>query len=101
MYRWSKELEERIVLAVENTLKSYKHLDDEDELDKKRWKAIKALRIELGKDKIDQKCICTRLKEALMSEDYDTASALQVEMAQKLKALENDYRIYKLNILDD
>ena len=62
--------------------------------------AIKAARIELAKDTEEEKCICTRLKEALEDGDYDTASDLQIEMAKKSQALEKEYRIYALNILD-
>lgn len=41
-----------------------------------------------------------RLKEALEANDFDTASTLQVEMAKKAEALEKEYRVYALNILD-
>ena len=101
LYRWSNELEDRIIPAVEAKLRLFKHLDDDDDLDKKRWKAIKAVRIELGKDKEGKKSICTRLKDALEARDYDTASALQLEMTRKIEALEDAYREYRNNILDD
>lgn len=39
--------------------------------------------MELAKDLDDEKCICTRLKEALEKDDYDTASDLQLEMMKK------------------
>lgn len=101
LYRWSNELVDKIIPATENKLKRFKHLDDEDDLDKKRWKSIKARRIELGKDTADSKCICTRLKEALEAADYDKASDLQLEMTKKIEALEKDYATYKLNIIND
>ena len=101
LYRWSNELEDRIIPAVEAKLRLFKHLEDDDDLDKKRWKAIKAVRIELGKDKEGKKSICTRLKDALEARDYDTASALQLEMTRKIEALEDAYREYRNNILDD
>ncbi len=75
-------------------------MDNDDKLDEKRWKAIKAKRIELAKDTEDEKCLCTRLKEALEADDYDTASDLQLEIAKKAEALEKEYRTYALNILD-
>ena len=99
LYRWSNELEDRIIPAVEAKLRLFKHLEDDDDLDKKRWKAIKAVRIELGKE--GKKSICTRLKDALEARDYDTASALQLEMTRKIEALEDAYREYRNNILDD
>jgi glutamine synthetase len=101
LYRWANELVDRIIPAAEAKLRTFKHLDDEDDVDKKRWKSIKARRLELGKDRDGEKSICTRLKEALEAHDYDTASDLQLEMTHKVEALEKDYRIYKLNILDD
>lgn len=33
-------------------------------------------------------------------DDYDTASDLQLEMMKKAQALEKEYRVYALNILD-
>ena len=56
--------------------------------------------MELAKDLDDEKCICTSLKEALEKDDYDTASDLQLEMMKKAQALEKEYRVYALNILD-
>ena len=100
LYRWKNELIDRIIPGTEAAVRGYKKLDNDDKIDEKRWKAIKAKRIELAKDTEDEKCLCTRLKEALEANDYDTASALQVEMAKKAEALEKEYRVYALNILD-
>lgn len=100
LYRWKNELIDRIIPGTEAAVKGYKKLDNDDKLDEKRWKAIKAARIELAKDTEEEKCICTRLNEALEDGDYDTASDLQIEMAKKSQALEKEYRIYALNILD-
>ena len=100
LYRWKNELIDRIIPGTEAAVRGYKKLDNDDKIDEKRWKSIKAKRIELAKDTEDEKCLCTRLKEALEANDYDTASALQVEMAKKAEALEKEYRVYALNILD-
>lgn len=101
LYRWKNELIDRIIPANEAAVKSFKGLDGEDKLDEKRWKAIKAKRVELAKDTVDGKCICTRLKEALEADDYDTASALQLEMTKKTEDLEKEYAVYSVNVLDD
>ena len=39
-------------------------------------------------------------KMPLEKDDYDTASDLQLEMMKKAQALEKEYRVYALNILD-
>lgn len=100
VYRWKNELIDRIIPGTEAAVRGYKKLDNDDKIDERRWKAIKAKRIELAKDTDDEKCICTRLKEALETGDYDTASDLQLEMAKKAQALEKEYHVYALNILD-
>ena len=100
LYRWKNELIDRIIPGTELAVRGYKKLDNDDKIDEKRWKSIKAKRIELAKDTEDEKCLCTRLKEALEANDFDTASMLQVEMAKKAEALEKEYRVYALNILD-
>lgn len=100
VYRWKNELIDRIIPGTEAAVRGYKKLDNDDKIDERRWKAIKAKRIELAKDTDDEKCICTRLKEALESGDYDTASDLQLEMTKKAQALEKEYHVYALNILD-
>lgn len=100
LYRWENELIDRIIPGYEALIKGMVELDDEDELDKKRWKSIKAKRIAIAKDTADGECIFTRLKKALETGDYDTASALQLEMTKKAEALEKEYAIYAGNILD-
>ena len=100
VYRWKNELIDRIIPGVEAAVRGYKKLDNDDKIDERRWKSIKAKRVELAKDLDDEKCICTRLKAALEKDDYDTASDLQLEMMKKAQALEKEYRVYALNILD-
>ena len=100
VYRWKNELIDRIIPGVEAAVRGYKKLDNDDKIDERRWKSIKAKRVELAKDLDDEKCICTRLKEALEKDDYDTASDLQLEMMKKAQALEKEYHVYALNILD-
>ena len=100
LYRWKNELIDRIIPGTEAAVRGYKKLDNADKIDEKRWKSIKAKRIELAKDTEESKCVCTKLKEALEHNDFDAASSLQLEMAKKAEALEKEYRVYALNILD-
>ncbi len=101
LYRWENEIVDRLIPKTEVLVKRMKKLDNEDKLDEKRWKAIKAKRVELAKDTEDGECICTRLKKALEAKDYDKASDLQIEMMKKTEALEKEYAVYALNILND
>ena len=101
LYRWENEIVDRLISKTEVLVKRMKKLDNEDKLDEKRWKAIKAKRVELAKDTEDGECICTRLKKALEAKDYDKASDLQIEMMKKTEALEKEYAVYALNILND
>lgn len=99
VYRWRNELIDRIIPETEAAVKRYKKLQNEDEVDEDRWDSISGKRIELIKDTKHAKCICTRLKEALESNDYDMASDLQIEMAKKAGILSNEYYVYALNII--
>ena len=101
LYRWENELVDRLIPQTELLVKGMKKLDNEDKVDEKRWKSIKAKRVEIAKDTEDGDCICTRLKKALEAKDYDKASDLQIEMTKKIEALEKEYAVYALNILDD
>lgn len=101
LYRWKNELIDRIIPANESLVRGFRELDDEDKLDEKRWKAIKAKRIDLAKDTVDGECVCTRLKKALEANDYDKASDLQLEMTKKTEELEKEYAVYSVNILND
>lgn len=101
LYRWKNELIDRIIPGTEMQVKSFRELEEEDKLDEKRWKAIKAKRIELAKDTLDGECICTKLKKALEADDYDAASDLQLDMMKKVEELGKEYRTYALNVLDD
>ncbi len=99
VYRWKNELIDRIIPGVETAVKGFKKLPGEDELDDDRWASINAKRIALIKDTKAEKCLCTKLKEALEKDDYDTASDLQLEMMKDAEALEKEYNEYTLNII--
>ena len=100
LFRWKNELIDRIIPYTESIVRGYKKLKCEDLLDEKRWEEINVLRRELAKDTVNSKCICSRLKDALETGDYDTASELQIEMMKKTEVLNDLYYVYKLNILD-
>ena len=99
IYRWENELIDRLIPAAERSVKSYKKLEHEDAIDEERWASIQEKRLNLAKDTKEISCICTRLKEALETNDYDLASDLQLTMAREVEKLAEEYRVYALNII--
>ena len=99
VYRWKNELIDRIIPATEALVKGFKKLPSEDELDEERWADILDKKYELIKDTKTGKSLCTKLKDALEADDYDTASDLQIEINKKAEALEKEYGEYALNIV--
>lgn len=99
--QWATELHNRIVPntmdLVRNCVKCH---DDSDcvDYDVVYWEKINEIRNFLGKDRLNEQCLLTRIVRALDSEDYDTASRLQVEMQGKVKELTDLYIIYKKNL---
>ena len=99
VYRWKNELIDRIIPATEALVKGFKKLPSEDDLDEERWADILDKKYELIKDTKAGKSLCTKLKDALEADDYDTASDLQIEINKKAEALEKEYGEYALNIV--
>lgn len=100
MTRWTLELANRIVPANINAVRAMKPVHTTDDVvDTARWDAVNELRIYLAKDTATAKSLFTRITEAIAAKDYDTASALQVEMNEKMPLLEAKYAEYVRNIL--
>ncbi|MBR6351332.1 MAG: glutamine synthetase, partial [Firmicutes bacterium] len=68
-------------------------------LDEARWKRIERLRAEMFKDDADSYCVATRLRRALNSGDYETASALQLLLRDGMEKLSELYAEYEKNII--
>lgn len=98
--RWALELQYRIipenlskVIAAEQL-----HADgDSNALEVERWTKINALRTELGRDTEKSLSIFSKIKQALATDDYDTASNLMVEMSDKMDQLTDMYYEYSHN----
>lgn len=102
LIRWSTELVKRIIPENLSIVKAAKSLHDADsavDYDLYLWDKVNALRLELAKDTVAQKSIFTRINDAIAAGDYDTASALQVEMYGKVEDLKVAYAKYKRNII--
>lgn len=102
LVRWKTELLNRIIPENLDVVKESVLLHNADcasDLDLTNWEKINALRVELAKDCLSKKSIFTRIKDAIQAGDYDTASALQIEMAEKVNELKLLYREYKKNMI--
>lgn len=98
LLRWTTELTDRVVPEYAKTLRACARLEGGNRLDSERWAKIHALREEIGKDDVDRSCIFTRIREAVAARDYPVVSALQLEMAGKMKELIGLYQVYRRNV---
>ncbi|EIW17874.1 MULTISPECIES: glutamine synthetase [Pelosinus] len=102
LIRWSTELLKRIIpenLAIVKAAKPLHDADSAVDYDLYLWDKVNSLRLELAKDTVAQKSIFTRVNDAVAAGDYDTASALQIEMYGKVEELKIAYAKYKRNII--
>ena len=100
LIRWETELINRLIpenLSIVRECKAI-HTDANDQ-DMVLWGEVQALREYLAKDSIAKKSLFTRIKEAFKQGDKDTASALQVEMYNKMEELKVAYKVYTDNII--
>ncbi len=98
---WATELHHRLIPGAKKLVQHcvQEHIGTQcTDLDVVMWEKINDLRIYLGKDSIDEKCLLTRVTNALDSGDYETASTLQLEMQEKLEELTELYAEYKKNL---
>ena len=101
LIRWKTELISRIIPENRALISKFKeiksaYVTDEDSYN---WNKINRYRYYLAKDSIDQKSLFTQLIKALNSDDFATASSLQVEMYDKMEELKALYAAYKDNMI--
>ena len=104
LLRWRTEVVKRIIPANMEVVKACQCLHDaatESDYDLYMWNKVQALRLALAKDTIEQKCMFTRIKDAISKADYGAASELQIEMAAMVNELRSLYFSYKSNMLND
>ncbi|MBP2638106.1 MAG: GlnA: glutamine synthetase, type [Firmicutes bacterium] len=102
LHRWKTELLNRIIPENLSIVKEAKPLHDADsasDLDLSHWDKINALRIYLAKDHLSHLSLFTRIKEAIWAGNFDVASAMQIEMSNKMDELKVLYREYKKNMI--
>lgn len=64
------------------------------------WAKVNRLRQYLAKDTIDVKSLFSLVEEALNDGDYETASALQIEMYDRIEELKVMYAEYKYYLIN-
>lgn len=102
MAAWATELHNRIIPNTMALVRECKKLHTDHEctdFDLLNWKTIQGLRVYLGQDEIINKSLLTRIKLALDGKNYEQASALQIEMQEKVQQLVDTYIEYKKNLL--
>ncbi|SHJ46192.1 L-glutamine synthetase [Dethiosulfatibacter aminovorans DSM 17477] len=99
--KWSTELVGRIIPNNAAVLRSFDklHTDLATDLDVINWEKLNSLRVELMKDSTAAKSLFSRIRNAIESGDYETASDLQIEMNEKMTAARQMYLDYKRNII--
>ncbi len=103
LIRWTTELMARLLPENHQAGIEMKRLHTNEtstDCDLALWHKIQQLRTKLAKDSFDQLSIFTRLRRAIAEGDYDTASAMQIEMAETMQELRHLYHDYKQNIID-
>lgn len=101
LIRWKTELLKRIIPDNLETVRSCEplHGDDAEDIDLFNWNVVNAIRNNLAKDTLINKSVFTQIEEAIECNDYETASCLQIEMAEKVEQLKAAYAAYRKNIL--
>lgn len=100
--KWKNELSGRIIhdniVLLKTFVKLHNETDHSTDLDVVTWERIVHLKTKLMKDSMTKKCIFTKIKNAILEGDYDTASDLQITMNEKMSEIRGLYIEYKNNI---
>lgn len=101
LLRWKMELICRIIPENRQIVRAVKEIESDiiTDQDSYNWAKINSLRAYLAKDSIDKKSLFTRLIEALHEGDCVVASALQVEMYDRIEELKRLYEVYQQNMI--
>lgn len=101
LLRWKTEIICRIIPENLAIVRACKPIETEYGTDQDIyvWNKINELRCYLAKDSLDDKCLFTLLTNELEEEDYAAASALQIEMYDKMEELKALYIAYKKNMI--
>lgn len=99
--QWATELHNRILPNTMDLVRRCKKHHDKwnsTDYDVENWNKVDELRNYLGKDRIKEKSLITRIRTALDDQNYDMASELQVVMQEKVSELVEAYLTYEKNL---
>ena len=103
LIRWKTEILTRLLSEdydlVVQTKKLHKSESCTDR-DLAMWRKIQNLRIKLAKDSFEELSLFTAMRTALAENDFDKASALQLEIAAAVAELKDLYHNYMQNMID-
>lgn len=100
--QWTFELRNRIIPENMDLIRRCSKLhgvDDITDLDIVNWEKVRVLKFTLMKDSLNDTSLFTKLKAAIDSNDYDTASNLQLQMNAQMTLLNSLYTEYKNNLI--
>lgn len=103
LIRWKTELQSRLLPESAQAVASMKRLHNAEtctDWDLSMWAKVNGLRARLAKDSFAEKSLFTRMRNALATGDYDTASKMNVEICAALEELKKIYHVYQQNIID-
>lgn len=98
---WATELHNRIIPNMMDIIRrtTRKHSEPGSvDYDVAYWSKIDAIRNELGRDTLSSECLLTKIVHALDEGEYESASAMQIRMQEKVKELTNLYTTYNKNL---
>ena len=98
LLHWIAELSDRLVPENVKVVRACVRLPGENRLDTKRWEQIHELEEQLSRDDVGRVSLFRRIHEAAAAKDFPAVSALQKEMAKKMRELTALYRLYRGNL---
>jgi hypothetical protein len=98
LLHWIAELSDRLVPENVKVVRACVRLPGENRLDTKRWEQIHEQKEPLSRDDVDRVCLFRRIHEAAAANYLPAASALQKEMAKRMKERTDSYRLYGGNL---
>lgn len=102
--QWVMEISGRLLpqymKLVRNTKKQH-GFDYVTDLDVVNWEKINAIRYDLMKDSLEKKSYITQTREAIIEQDYEKVSGLQLLIADKVASLKELYLKYRRNLLEE
>src|SRR5699024_806944 len=94
IYKWMKELKDRIIqdnMDIIRKCKKIHTIDNINTIDEVIYNNINNIKLELMKDTLTKKSLFTQIIEALDNNELELASKLQLIMKDKMELLQSEY----------